>query len=45
MKLLIKSEKIVSDKHTYTIKCDTVKNMLKKNACIDKGLLFEFKIY
>lgn len=42
---LIKENKIIEVKSTYTIKCNIDKNELKRQACLDKGLNFEFKIY
>lgn len=42
---LIEENKIIEVKSTYTITCNIDINELKKQACLDKGLNFEFKIY
>lgn len=38
------SKKIIEVKSTYTYKVQLEKNLLKKQACLDMGLLFEFWI-
>ena len=35
---------IVEVKSEYTMKANYKENMLKRQACLDKGLKFEFKI-
>jgi len=42
---LIKENKIIEVKSTYTITCNKMGNELKKQACLDMGLNFEYKIY
>ena len=42
---LINENKIIEVKSTYTYNKFLEKNLLKQQACLDKGLNFEFKIY
>ena len=42
---LINENKIIEVKSTYTIKCNIETNELKKQACLEMGLNFEYKIY
>ena len=42
---IINENKIIEVKTTYTYKKELEENLLKQQACLDKGLNFEFKIY
>lgn len=42
---LINENKIIEVKSNYTITCNKEINELKKQACLNKGLNFEYKIY
>lgn len=42
---LIQENKIIEVKSTYTIKCNLDNNQLKKTACLNMGLNFEYKVY